>query len=302
MKIYIPVLTAAIGIAIGWLVKPSAQAPAPVAIEKPAPKRERPTTPEPTSPAPSENITVPDRPSTRPTIAALRDLRAAGGINNQSRDEAKMLRLTEALNLTKDQQQAIIKMIAAAVAATAPPEGTPTDPSQSISNAATLGGNIEKSLDAILTPEQAKAFQDLRKRTDQNHIETTAQKQLSAFTEQMDLTPEQREKALERLRDSASEKLSSRPGALSLALDTSILPLGPGAMNSKSVDLMQRLSETPGQDTSEAQRMHMETQRIELDNQFQLYKDILSPAQQAQLKLSIDERKNALDRANELLR
>jgi hypothetical protein len=224
------------------------------------------------------------------------------GPNGQARDDAKMMRLSEALNLTKEQQEAILKMIAAAQAAIVLPEGTPPDSAQILTNAATLGGNIEKSLDAILTPEQAVAFQQLRKRAEQNKIEAAAQKQLSSFTDQMDLTPEQREKALERLRDSAGSKLSSRPDALSLALDTSILPLGPGALNSRSVELMQQTSQTPGNDTVEAQKAHMENQKLELDHQLELYKDILTSAQQAQLKLVIDERKSTLDRVNELLR
>lgn len=299
MKPYVPVLTAVIGIAIGWLAKPASQTPAPAAPEKAAPKREVSALPK--RPTPAEEVTFTDRPETRPAPPSLRNLRPSVAASTQSKDEAKMLRLAEALNLTKEQQDAILKMIAAAQAAIAPANGAPVELSANLTNAATLGGNIEKSLDGILSPEQAKAFQELRKRSDQNQIEATAQKQLSSYTEQMDLTPEQREKALERLRDSEAEKLASRPAGLSLALDTSVLPMGAAAMNSHSVELMTRLSDSTGQDPVEAQRIHMENQRIDLDNQLELYKDILSPAQQAQLKLVIEERKSFLDRANELL-
>lgn len=221
--------------------------------------------------------------------------------NALSRSEVKLLRLTEALNLSKEQQVAILKAIETAQSAGAADTGAASTPAATLAAAATIGGNIEKSLGAILTPEQAKAFGDLLKRTEQNRYEAAAQKQLSTYTPEIDLTPEQREAALKRIRDSLDDKQSPRPTGLSLMLDNSVLPVGAGSLNSRSIDALEHLAKNPDDGTAENQQAHIENQRAELDLQLELYKDILTPAQQAQLKLVIDERKSTLDRVNELL-
>lgn len=300
MKPYLPILTAIIGIAIGWLVKPDAQNPAPVVKEQTRPKREAPApNPEPLSPPPAAPIA--DRPSTRPSNPISRATMEVSGANAQSRNEAKMMRLAEALNLNKDQEAAILKMIEAAENEGSAATNAATTPQETLAAAAAIGGNIEKSLDAILTPEQAKAFKELQKRAEQNRLEAAAQKQLATYAPEMDLTPEQRAKALERIRESLEDKQSSRSAGLSLMLDNSVLPVGLGSISSRSIDSLEQLAKNPDDGTSGNQRTHIENQRADLDHQFELYKDILTPAQQAQLKLVIDERKSTLDRVNELL-
>jgi len=298
MKPYLPILTAIIGVAIGWLAKPAAQNSAPIVKDQTPPKRQAPA-PTPVTPPPASFV---DRPSTRPSSPLNRMGTEAATTAVQSRDEAKMLRLAEALNLTKEQQEAIIKMIAAAQAEGLAASNAATTPEETLAAAATIGGNIEKSLDTILSPEQAKAFRDLLKRTELNRLEIAAQKQFSTFLPEMDLTSEQREKALERSRESLEDKQSTRSTGLTLMLDNSILPVGPGSINSRAIGSMEQLVKDQGDGSTGNPKAHFESQRADLDHQFELYKDILTPAQQAQLKLVIDERKTTLDRVNELMR
>jgi len=299
MKTYLPILTAVVGVAIGWLVKPDTQNPAPIAKETTPPKRELPT---PTAPAPTpQDTSFVDRPSTRPSSPLTRMGIEADTSTAHSRDEAKMLRLAEVLNLSKEQQTAILKMIEAAQNEGNAVTNAATTPEATLAAAATIGGNIEKSLDAILTPEQAKAFGELLKRTEQNRLEVAAQKQFSTYLPEMDLTPEQREKALELTRESLADKQSSRSSGLSLMLDNSVLPVGAGSINAQAINSLEQLAQNPG-DAASTPKIHFENQRAALDHQFELYKDILTPAQQAQLKLVIDERKSTLDRVNDLMR
>lgn len=285
-----------IGFSIAWFLKPS---PAPEVKKAVVAEKPKKTTPTPSTDSP-DDMETPRQSTPLPLPSTSRKAAAGQGDETvRSRDEARMIRLAEALGLSEEQQTALGKMIEAAQASSGDAPGTPASAFSSFENAVTLGGNIEKSLDSIFTPEQAEAFQKLRERNRANQVETTAQKEVSDLTGRIDLTPEQRQKALELVRGKVSERYASWPSGLELTLDTSVLPTGPAAISSSSADSMQFFAESE-KDPAAAQTARIEKQRRALDDQLTLYGAILSPGQMALFRTEIDERKKALDRLSEI--
>lgn len=289
-SVILPVVTAAAGFAAGWLLKPSPDLP-PAAEVKPA--RREALRPAPTAAEPTSEMTRPGSAASPP--AANRQQDDSGNVAIQSLDDAKMARLTEALNLNPEQQQAILKAMTTSEAALNPEEKL--DPLKMLDIAVGAGIALEKELASILSPEQAAAFTSLRKRSQDNSIETSTQDRVATVSKLTDLSPEQREMALQRERETVRKNFESRPRGLDLVLDTSILPTGPRFIAESSVESLRLLG---GSDPEKQAENFRDLQRQNLDARAELYKDILTPAQQARLQLDIQEKKRVIDRVAEL--
>jgi len=287
------ILVAILAFAAAWFLKPVPASITPPLVHKSQPLPNPVPSPDlAISPAPGSSI----NPSLKnPGKTSVDPIQSA-----KSRDSAKLLRLAEALKLTAAQQTSIQEIIAAAQALENP-ENKPLDPAQQLELAATTGGNIEESLDNVFTPEQAAAFQALRDRVKENSIEASAQAQLSPIAKQIDLTPDQRARVLQSLRAEVAAKIEARPGPLDLAISSSVLPIGPAAISADSIDNLLLMSEQKNL-PDEQQATFIEHQQRNLEKQLDLYQPILTPAQHAQLKGIIDERKQNIDRVNDLIR
>ncbi len=294
-------ITGAAAFAAGWFLKP---APSPAPEHSPsAPAETRKTGPASTRMVIEES----HDPLLEPALPEPKG-QAGGPIRMEqgdeataSRDNAKLLRLTEALGLSKEQQESLVQAIAGALAAAGMSEGSPVDPFKILERAAAAGSGIEKAMDSILTPEQAAEFRKLRERSLANQIEAAAQKEFSVFTGQIDLTEEQRQKALTLVKSSVEERYAARPPGLDLALESSVVPIGPTGINPDSMDSLQYVMDSKG-DPAAAQAAMLQRQRAELDRQVTQYEAILTPAQMEQFRASIDERKRAIDRLSRLPR
>lgn len=289
----LPLVTALIGFSAGWLLKPAPSA-APVLTQIQPPRPAPAPTPEKLSDIPAESS--PSRPpqprEVRPEVTPPPDESV------KSRDDAKLARLAEALNLNDEQKNALLQAMTAAEGVLNPE--TTLDPSKMLETAVAAGTGIEKALAAILTPEQAAAFEDLRRRANDNSIENIAQSRLSSVAKLTDLSPEQREQILATLRSDVRTSHEARPAGIDLVLDTSVLPTGSTFVAESSVDFL--LHSDPSGDPNQIHASFREKQRASLDAQLDLYKSILTPAQYARMKLEVDERKAALDRITELTR
>ncbi|HVJ46629.1 MAG TPA: hypothetical protein VM511_09615 [Luteolibacter sp.] len=292
-NVLFPVITAILGFGAGWVLKP-ATAPEPV-VRKSPPAR-------PAVPPPTEVAAEPAPPPVKRTQPAVRPAGAADDetLKNQlkSRDEAKLARLVEALNLN-DEQKAVFLNAMNMAEGILNPEAT-LDPSKMLETALNAASGIEKAISGTLTPEQAAAFAALRKRSEENTIESTTQNRMGELAKLSDLSPEQREKLAGIIRENVRTSHEGRPAGLDLVLDTSVLPLGNTFIANSAVDNM-IFSQGSALDPA-TQRSYIDLQRKNLDSQFEDYKDVLTPAQQERLRIDIEERKQALDRVGELLR
>ena len=287
----VPVLAAAIGFAVAWAVKP-AGTPAtgsPATAEKPgsnkpmrSPQRDRAASV--TEKRPKE-VNAGDFP--------LADLAEKGPRN---RNEAKMLRLSEALDLSIDQQGAIISALEAAKASIA--EDVPV-----ILDMAKRGSDLEDALAKILTPEQLAKFEELRVRERENRTEARAQSMLAKIIEEIDLSPGQRDEALARLRQYTKELIQSIPASATLLLSTSLLPTDTKDLSVESVLELTRISEDPPapDDPIKAHEIMLNRQREALEEQLRCFDGILTPAQMGQVHAAIAERQAAIDKLRQAI-
>ena len=297
MKPFLPILTAVLGFSAAWFLKPAPPA-AVVIAEKPQPRP---------APAPATEIVSNSEPAPEPSAprSVGRPVSPQTAVDTtevaQPRDSAKLLRLVEALNLSPEQQDKLLKAIADAQASLTLSGQSASDPAQNLAATLGFGAMIEKLLADILAPEQAAAFAALRKRNQENAVENAAQAQLSSNLKQIDLTPDQRAQALQRLRDSLETRNAAQPAGLDLALESSVLPLGPAAVSIEGIKTLEIFA-AAANDPTAAQESRNEILLKDLQNQLELYQGILSPAQEIQLKAQIEERKKTINRIAEIIR
>jgi hypothetical protein len=283
----LPALAALIGFAIAWIAKPSSS-PAPVTIktEEVTPKRpsraERNTRDSAASRKPPTEVRAKDFP--------LADLAEQGP---KTRDEAKMLRLTEALGLSLDQQGAIIKLI----------EDTQAKIDGNlpvIEDLNTRGKMIEAGLASLLSPEQLAKFQELRIRERENRTELRAQKMLTSALEDIDISPEQREDILRRLRERSKTELQSIPAAATLLFDKSMLPTGKRELSVDGVLMLAKLNDQViSTDPMEAHNAVINSHRKQLEEMLACFDGILTGGQMGQYQAILYEQQQLLNRAQE---
>jgi len=282
----LPVIAAAIGFSVAWIAKPASPplAESPAAAGKPDPKK------------PARNESPHSRPSSmaekRPTEVKSGDFPLANLADQgpKTRIEAKMLRLTEALGLSIDQQGEIIR-------ATEETKAAASDSVPIIVDLATRGKALEDALAKILTPEQLAKFEELRIRERENRIEARAQRSLSQIIEEIDLSPGQRDEVLARLRQAAKTQIQSIPAAATLLLNTSMLPIESKDLSVDGVLVLNQLAEPPASPDNpmEAHQKVIQRQRQELEERLQCFDGVLTAGQMGQVHAAIAERRANLD-------
>jgi hypothetical protein len=279
----IPLVAAALGFSLAWVLKP---APA-----------SRETAANPAGPSAGTSSRAPraDLPGTtqgkRPTEVdasefPLVDLAEMGP---KTRSEAKMLRLSEALDLSIDQQADIIRIVDETKISAA------TD-KPLLEDLIARGRKVEEALRDILTPAQYGRLEELRLRERDNRIENRALRALGQLMEEIDISPGQRDDALARLRQIEKERLQSIPESATLLLKNSVLPTGPQELTMDGVLTIAGMAALPQAGTpGEAEEQQRAHQRRLLENKLGCYDGILTPAQMGQLHAIIAEEKNMLD-------
>ena len=287
----ISVLAALVGFSIAWIAKPTAPAPPDSAeIKKIDPKR-------PSRAEPKDRTSAAD--GKRPKEVHARDFPRADLAEQgpKSRHEAKMLRLTEALGLSLDQQGAIIKLV----------EETrlKLDPNLSVIEDLNQRGKlIEAGLAASLTPEQLAKFQELRVRERENRTELRAQKMLSSALEDIDISLEQREELLSRLREKSKSELQSIPSAATLLFDKSMLPTGKELSLDGVLSLVKMDAQVVTADPAQTHDNVINSHRRDLEEILKCFDGILTGGQMGQYQAILNEQlsymKKMQERASEL--
>lgn len=278
----LPALTAVVGFVVAWVAKPAALPPTQTGgkQEETAPARSGPAS----RPSPDDNK--------RPKEVRAGDfpLSDQAELGPKTRDEARMLRLSEALGLTIDQQGAIISLIEDIQ--------SKADGNVSVIQDLTTRGNaIEEALAKILSPEQLAKFQELRVRERENRAEVRAQRMLNTALEDIDLSPEQRGEVLERLRQKAKADVQTIPAAATLLLDKSMLPTNNKELSADGVLLLAQMDEKiDASDPAAAHQKVLDHQRQELEDILKCYDGILTPAQMGQYQAALLEQRELMDR------
>lgn len=280
----LPALTAVIGFAVAWVAKPGGT-PAPVAGKQEEAISARPgRTTTTTRPSPEDNR--------RPKEVNASDFPLVDQAEQgpKTRDEARMLRLTEALGLTIDQQGSIISLIEDIQAK--------ADPNVSVlQDLITRGKMVEEELAKILSPEQFAKFQELRVRERENRAEVRAQRMLITAIEDIDMSPEQRDEVLERLRQKAKADVQSIPAAATLLFDKSMLPTNNKELSVDGVLMAAQMGEEIDMsDPMAAHQKVLDQQRQELEDILNCYDGILTSGQMGQYQASLLEKQEIMKR------
>jgi hypothetical protein len=284
-QLIIPALTAAIGFTLAWLAKPTAQPGSGTALS-PA------SVPGNTKPGRSERLPISstgNRPQeVKATDFPLADQAAAGP---KSRDEARMLRLTEALGLSIDQQGEIIKLVEEAQAKV---DGSiPV-----IQDLANRGKILETGLAKVLNPAQLAKFQELRERERENLLELRSQKLLSQAIEDIDLSAQQREQVMARLRQRTRAELQEIPAAATLLFGKSMLPTNNKELQVDGVLMLAKINNDPygGGDPATLQKRIFDGHRSELEQLLTCFDGILTAGQMGQYQATLNETTSFLNR------
>lgn len=212
----------------------------------------------------------------------------------KSTEEAKLLRLSEALALSVDQQGTIVQLVRDV-------QATVDVNLSALEDISKRGKAIEEGLQKILTPEQFAKFQEIQIRERDNRTELRAQRMLADTIEFIDLSPEQREDVIDRLRQKSKSDLQSIPAAATLLFDKSILPNGGKELSPDGLLLLAQMGEEIS--TGSPEEVHakvMNRHKQELEEILKCYDGILTPGQMGQYYAALAEKKVTMERMREL--
>ncbi len=285
----IPIAAAALGFALAWILKPGETTTAGNTASDA--KTNAPARNDISKPRPRESFTK--RPKeVKPGDFPLVELSEKGP---KTKSEAKLLRLSEALGLSIDQQGRIISAIEAAK--------TPADPdAPPLQDMASRGKSILETLAKILTPEQLAKFEEIRVRERDNLIEARSQRTLGQFLENVDLSPDQRDEVSARLRQYIKDQLQAVPSSATVLLDSSLLPTEDLSISFEGVLTLASLGDDPADPNDPIgthQRVLMR-QREELERLLVCFHGVLTPAQMGQIHAILAEKQSALEKLKQL--
>jgi hypothetical protein len=293
--VLIATFTAIAGFAAGWLFKPS-EAPATAG-------------PQPSAASGRQSGTLDgksrDRSAERPLILKPRgDGRADSDpetaemhvkfdrtlkSSTQSAEKARLDRLVEALGLSPEQKEAMEALLAGRRDGFRELQGNGKSRTEMVEEAANAQRVFEQEVAKILDPEQVTALADLNKRNTENNIEVRAYRSLQDVIGQVDLSPEQRDQALEIFRASSAEAQKRRPEGWSIMNET--LNVMGGSQVSALDDMSEFLTDPAVMnDPLEIQRRVAQKKRMDGEQMVSQLTSILTPAQLRQYKATVDAR------------
>jgi hypothetical protein len=273
----LPAFTALVGFSIAWLAKPSGVAPAPAAISEKS-----------SSPSKTRSDTTTRQASSQPRSKEPKagSFPLADALENgpKTHDEARMLRLTEALGLSLEQQGAIIDLMEKV-------QATINGEIPVVEDLTLRGKAIEEGLAKLLSPEQLAKFEEVRARERENRIEIRAAAKLTPAIARIDLSLEQRAEVMNRLRLHSKAELQAIPAAATLLFDNSMLPTGNKELSIDGVLTLMVMGEpAPDSDPMVAFEKVQTKKRQEMEEILRCFDGILTPGQMGQYQADMTEK------------
>lgn len=257
-----------IGFSFGWLIKSASSDldrfdPEPVINVSPD-HTERST------PTPSEHELPGSPSSNHDSLKKIPIGTAAVPEAAKQADRAKWIQLIEILGLNDEQAKAL----EVAMAESLPISVTGQSPEITYIKAGAL---LEKRILAVLDAGQRKAFAEMQRRAMENRIEIRAQTTYSQELGKLDLSAEQREKALDLLRRREKQIYLDIPSSTRLLLTGSFLPIGDSYFSEDNIRLQRQISPQDSGDITLDKLA--ENRRAEAEEKGILYQSFLTPAQ-----------------------
>ena len=209
------------------------------------------------------------------------------------RDRGKLLRLAEALGLNSEQIKQLETLLVQQRHAASPlgPTNANRNPKETLETLIRSAKEADDQFKSTLSPEQVKALDSLRARQRENQAETRAQNELSELTSRLDLTPAQRESALQVLRAQSTKMQEKFAEGSELISESSLLPLlGAGQFATGSVEAMTLLANDPPSSNAPLARIEKleEIQLKRMHERLAGLSKILTPAQLDQYRVAME--------------
>ncbi|MCW1886266.1 hypothetical protein OKA04_16130 [Luteolibacter flavescens] len=207
---------------------------------------------------------------------------------------ARLSRLTEALGLSEEQRQTLAVLLANRRDGFRDLQSSSTNPVDAIQQAGISEQAFMEDVKKLLDPEQVAALDDFKQRESDNRIEAKAQRDVADLIGLVDLSEDQREQALGAMREISEAAAARRPAGWAL-MNESFGMVGP---NQASVleDLGDVMDDPEAmQNPQEVQRRLIEAQRATAEVRVSALKGILTPAQLAQYRSTLEARSTLME-------
>lgn len=284
------------GFATGWLLKPTANAPANAAALPEQSDGKRPTAGGKSRDRDTPPLVLKARGGGEmkgdPEVASAQVTFERGFQSATERAEnARLSRLSEALGLSPEQKETMDVLLANRRDGFRDLNGGGKSPSEILAQAAQAEQRFDEQVAKLLDPEQSTALAAFREREKENSIEAKAQRDLADLIGQIDLSAEQRELALESLRTGSADSVAKRPAGWSV-MNESMGILG-GAHAAMLEDIGGLMADDEAMaDSQEFHRRLVQSQRAAMEQRLAGLTAILTPGQLAQYRATLEARAN----------
>lgn len=286
------------GFSLGWLVKPSGT-PAPATAESTpeagkgargamdGKSRERSERPLVLKARPGSGTVEPSEEMT----AAERKFKESFSSAGERTNNARLNRLSEALGLSVDQKDAVNALLAGRREGFKDLQGKGKTPAEMVAEAGNAALIFENELKTLLDEEQRLAYDDFKARERENDIEAKAATDFADLVRQVDLSPAQRDQALEVLRTMSEESFAKRPQGWEVMAESMEMM---GGLYSTAFEEMSGFLDDPEamKNPAEIQKRMNEANRANSEAKVSRLTTILTPAQLAQFRATLDARAN----------
>lgn len=295
-KILPAAVTAVAGFALGWAVKPASH---PVATDSSTQAANA-------DAGSSLNANLPDRTDRPPLVLPKRNSERPDGATKgtalsairkttsemvQSAEQARVQRLSEALGMNSEQEGQLAALSKKLHVGFKDLSKNGKTPAQLLEEAALAQAEYDDGVKNLLDPGQQKALEAFKDRKKDNEIESGAQTVLTDIGTNTDLSPEQRQAVLEKLRENSKKYYEARPAGYELMSENfSVM----GTSFATSIDDVGAafLDPNGSTDPADLQERLQSQQQATASNRIALLKGILTPAQLSQYESTLASRLN----------
>lgn len=296
-KKYFPIITAIIGFAAAWLLKPKGQDPVANSTEIVTHTTSSHSSGETRESSPDRRVVHNPLTHTadgKPLPPELVELRTnlANNLSNamQVRDQGYVQRITELLALTPQQQQEFLALLQdkrKALNIYAP--GSGINSQNILEQAEVIEKQFNDALGKLLSGEQIDTLNQFRAQQKQNRMMAQAQKEFADVLEKIDLNPNQQEAVITTLHDIESKRTSAldATGLFAETFDTMGFGSASGPMSETNA-----ANASIAQATDKKQQIQqlIDDRRQQTQQKIERLRTILTPAQLAQYSALLEAR------------
>jgi hypothetical protein len=211
------------------------------------------------------------------------------GNASERAENARLSRMAEALGLSEEQRDTLAALLRNRRDGFRELQGSGNNPAESVKLASLAEQKFMEDVKKLLDPEQVTALESFKQREKDNSIEAKAQRDVADLIGQVDLSEDQRDRALEAMRKMSETAAEKRPAGWALMNESF------GMLGGNQVSVLEDLGgvmDDPAimKDPQEIQRRLVQSQRATAEARIAALKSILTPGQLSQYRATLEAR------------